>query len=115
MRKQIAVLVNRAPLHRHAIPNGGDCFLQSRRAVDDEKRRLPQTTLDQIMENGAPGIGGFAAHVLDCEHHLLTVLAHADDHEQRDRGGLAIEPDASAGDGGGGPVAIDCVQVLGQV
>ena len=33
--------VNLAALDRHAIPNGGDCFLQSRRAVDDEKRRLP--------------------------------------------------------------------------
>jgi hypothetical protein len=55
VRKQIAVRMNRAPLHLHAIPNGGDCFFQSRRAVDDEKRRLPQTTLDQIIENGAPG------------------------------------------------------------
>ncbi len=32
VRNQIAVLMNRAPLHLHAIPNGGDCFLQSRRA-----------------------------------------------------------------------------------
>src|SRR5439155_16321125 len=72
-------------------------FLQSRRAVDDEKAWPPQTALDQIIENGAPGFGGFAAHVLDREQHLLAVLAHANHHEQRDRGGLAIEPDANDG------------------
>jgi hypothetical protein len=35
-------------------------FLQSRRAIDHEKRRLPQTACDQIIENGAPGFGRFA-------------------------------------------------------
>ena len=57
VREQIAVLMNSAPLHRHAIPDGGDCFLQARRAIDDEKGRPPQATLDQIVENGAPGFG----------------------------------------------------------
>jgi hypothetical protein len=60
----------------------GDRFLQSRRAVDDEKGGPPQTAFDQIVENGTPGFGGFAAHVLDREQHLLPVLAHAHDHEQ---------------------------------
>ena len=35
--------------------------------------------------------------MLDREQHLLAVRAHADDHEQRDRRGLPIEPDASHG------------------
>jgi hypothetical protein len=35
VRKQIAVLMNRAPLHRHTIPDGGDRSLQARRAIDD--------------------------------------------------------------------------------
>ena len=93
--KQIAVFMHGAPLYRYAIPDGGDRSLQSRRAVDDEKGRPPQATLDQIVENRAPGFGGFATHVLDREQHLLAVLAHANDHEQRDRRGLAIEPDAN--------------------
>ena len=40
----------------------------------------------------APGLGALAAHALDREQHLLAVLAHADDDEQRDGGGLAVEP-----------------------
>ena len=95
VREQIAVLMNGTALHRHVIPNGGDRFLQSRCAVDDEKSRPPQTAVDQIVEHRSPGFGRFAAHVLDREHHLLTILAHPDHHEQRDRGGLAIEPDAN--------------------
>ena len=38
-----------------------------------------------------------AAHALDREQHLLAVLAHADDNEQRDRGRLAVEPDPDDG------------------
>ena len=94
---QIPVLMNRTPLHRHAVPHRGERFLQSRRAVDDEKRRPAQTAPDQIIENGAPGFGEFAAHVLDREQHLLAVLAHANHHKQRDRGGLAIQPHANNG------------------
>ena len=45
----------------------------------------------------APGLGALAAHALDREQHLLAVLAHADDDEQRDRGRFAVEPHAHHG------------------
>jgi hypothetical protein len=60
---------------------------ESWRPIEDEERRPPQATLDQIIENGTPGFGGFAAHALDPEHQLLAVLAHADDDQQGDRSG----------------------------
>ena len=72
-------------------------FSNPGRAVDDEERGPPQAALDEIVEDGAPGLGAFAAHVLDREQHLLAVRAHADDDEQRDGRGLAIEPDANHG------------------
>ena len=56
-----------------------------------------QAAGDEIVENRAPGLGALAAHVLDREQHLLAVRAHADDDEQRDRGRLAVEPDAHHG------------------
>ena len=46
VREKVAMLVNGTALHRHAIPDGGDRLLQSRRAIDDEKGRLPQTAID---------------------------------------------------------------------
>jgi hypothetical protein len=82
VREQIAMLVNSAALYRHAVPNGGNRFLQSRRAVDDQERRAPQTAPNQIIEHRTPGFGGFPAHVLDREQRLLAVRAHANDHEQ---------------------------------
>jgi hypothetical protein len=42
--------------------------------------------------NGAPSLGALAAHALDREQHLLTVLTYPEDDEQRDRGRLAVEP-----------------------
>jgi hypothetical protein len=68
---------------RHPTPRRP--FSESWRPIDDEERRPPQATLDQIIENGTPGFGGFAAHALDPEHQLLAVLAHADDDQQGDR------------------------------
>ena len=58
-------------------------------------RRRPR--LIEIVEDGAPGLGALAAHALDREQHLLAVLAHAEDDEQRDRGRLAVEPDPHHG------------------
>src|SRR3981081_1135649 len=37
MRQQVAMLVNRAPLPRHGVPNGGDRVVEPRRAVDEEE------------------------------------------------------------------------------
>ena len=44
VRQEVPVLVNCAPLHRHAVPDGGDGLLQSRRTVDDGNsgRRRPR-------------------------------------------------------------------------
>jgi hypothetical protein len=56
-----------------------------------------EATLDEVVEDGAPGFGALRAHVLDCEQHLLAVRAHADDDKQRDRRSFAIEPDANDG------------------
>jgi hypothetical protein len=95
VRQQISMLMNGTALDRYAVPNGGNRFLQSRRAVDDQERRPPQTAPDQTIKNGTPSFGRFPAHVLDREQHLLAVGAHANDHEQRDRRGFAIEPDAN--------------------
>ena len=92
VREQIAKLMN-GTLHWHAVPHGGKRLFQSGRAVNDEKRRPLEITLDQIIEHRAPGFGEFAAHILDRKQHLLSVRTHPDDNKQGDRGGLAIEPD----------------------
>ena len=42
MREQVPVLVNRAALHRHAVPDGGNRLVEPRRAVDDEELGPPQ-------------------------------------------------------------------------
>jgi hypothetical protein len=77
--EQIPVFVHGASLYRYALPDGGKRLLQSRRAVDDEELRSPQTTLDQVVEDRAPGFRAFSAHALDRKQHLLAVGTHADD------------------------------------
>ena len=52
VREQITVLVNRAALHRHAVPYGGDRLVEPRRAIDDEELGPPQAALDEIVEDG---------------------------------------------------------------
>ena len=52
VREQIAMLVNGAALYQCAVPNDGNRFLQSRRAVNDQELRPPQTAPNQIIENG---------------------------------------------------------------
>jgi|HubBroStandDraft_1064217.scaffolds.fasta_scaffold1667226_1 hypothetical protein len=68
------MLVHRAPLHRHAIPNGGNRALEARAAIDDEQLGPPQAALDEIVEHGAPSLG--AAHLLDRQEDFLAVGAH---------------------------------------
>ena len=90
--EEIAVLMHRASLYQHAIPNGGDRALKPRAAIDDEKLGPPQAALDEIVEHGAPSLGALAAHLLDRQKNFLTVLAHAENDEQRDGSGFAVEP-----------------------
>src|SRR5215471_14064658 len=84
--EQVAVLVDRAALRRHVAPEGGQCLLQPRTAVDDQKLWLAQPALDEIVENGAPRRAGLAAHVLGGQQHFLAVLAHA----EHDRSTIAV-------------------------
>jgi hypothetical protein len=77
--EQIPMFVHGASLYRDALPDDGKRLLQSRRAVDDEELRSPQTTLDQVVEDRAPSFRAFSAHALDRQQHLLAVGAHADD------------------------------------
>src|ERR1035437_4708764 len=97
MREKISVLVNRAALHRHAVPDSGDGLVEPRRAVDNEELGPPQPAPKGIVEDSAPRLGALAAHALDREQPLLAVRAHAEDNEQRDRGRLAVEPHANDG------------------
>jgi hypothetical protein len=63
VREEITMLVHRAPLHRHAIPNGGNRALKPRAAINDEELGPPQAALDEIVEHGAPSLGALAAHL----------------------------------------------------
>src|ERR1700733_1599848 len=87
-------IMDRAALDRHAVPNGGDRLVEPGRAIDDEELGPPQAALDEIVEDGTPGLGALATHALDRQHHLLAVLAYADDDEQRDGSRLAVKPHA---------------------
>src|SRR4029434_8230445 len=97
MCEQVPVLMDRAALDRHAVPDGGDGLVEPRRAIDNEELGTPEPALDETVEDSAPGFGALAAHALDREQHLLAVLAHAEDNEERDRGRLAVEPHANDG------------------
>ena len=97
VREKVPVLVDRAALDRHAVPHGGDRLVEPGRAIDDEELGPPQAALYEIVEDGTPSLGALATHALDREHHLLAVLAYADDDEERDRGRFAVEPHAHHG------------------
>src|SRR6202040_3277904 len=97
MGEHVPVLVDRAALDRHAVPDGGDGLVEPRRAIDDEEFRTPQPAIDEVSKDSAPGLGALAAHALDREQHLLAVLAHAENDQQRDGGRLAVEPHAHHG------------------
>src|SRR5947208_14977695 len=53
----------------------------------------PQPTLDEVVEDRAPGFGRLPAHALDRQQYLLSVCAHADDNQERNRRGFAVEAD----------------------
>src|SRR5271169_6723997 len=71
--------------------------LEPRAAIDYEELGPPQAAPDEIVEDRAPSLGALAAHLFDRQKHLLAVLAHPDDNEQRDGSGFAIEPHAHHG------------------
>jgi hypothetical protein len=47
--------MDRASLDRYVAPHGGNRHIKSRSAIDDEELGPPQATLDEIVENSAPG------------------------------------------------------------
>src|SRR6516164_4280365 len=60
---------------------------------DNQELRLAPLALDAIVEDGPPCLAGLATHIVDRPQHLLAVLTHPEHDQQRDRGGLAVEPD----------------------
>lgn len=46
IRQKIAVLLDRAALHRYAVPDAGDRAIEPRRAVHDEELGPPQAAPD---------------------------------------------------------------------
>src|SRR5260370_27841554 len=49
VREELTVLMHRAPLHRHAIPNAANRPLQARPTVDHETLRAPPAALDALI------------------------------------------------------------------
>src|ERR1700693_1780510 len=84
MRQQVPMLVNRAALDGHVVPDGRNRLIEPRRTVDNEELGPSQTARDEIIEDGAPSLGALAAHAFDRKQHLLAALAHADYDKQRD-------------------------------
>ena len=100
MREKIAVLVNRAALDGRVGPEPGQRRLQpgcavardARRWRDDDEAGRTQTARARVLGERSPGGGRLAAHVLQPDQYLMTVAAHADRHEDRDRRGLPVDP-----------------------
>ena len=97
MREKMPMLVRRAPLHRHRGPEGSERLLQPGGAVEDQELRGPQPARDQVVGHRPPGDLTLAPHGADGEQHLLPVPADAKHHQQRNRGGLAVQPDPHHG------------------
>ena len=84
------MLVDRTPLHGHVVPHGRERAREARAAVDNHELRTAKAAAREVVQDSSPGLRGLAAHPLDGEQHLLSVLAHADDDEQRDRRGFLV-------------------------
>ena len=82
MRHQVAVLVDRAALHRYIVPDGGNCLFEPRRPVDNKELGAPQAAFNEIVKHCPPSFRTFAAHALDREQHLLPILTHTQHDEQ---------------------------------
>src|ERR687891_279890 len=84
MGQKIALLVNRAALDRHVVPQAGERRFEAFATIDDDEIRSGEPAAGQAIQHGAPSGLAFAAHVLDGEHHLLAVAADAERDQQRD-------------------------------
>src|SRR5271169_6600022 len=93
MSEEIAVLVHGAALDRRVGPERRQRLFQTRRAVGDDQLRRPQSALDEIVEQRAPGGFAFSAHAPDRQQYLLAVGPHAERDQKRDRGRALVEAD----------------------
>ena len=64
---------------------------QTGRAVDDEQFGRPQLPCYQIVQQRPPARLVLAADVLDRQQHFLAVGADAEDDQEGDADGLAVE------------------------
>src|SRR6202023_2601244 len=94
MSEKIAMFMHGAALDSDIGPQCCKRLLEAGRAVDDDKFRRFQAALDEIVEKRPPGGFAFAAHVLDRQENLLSVLSHAEGDKQGNRGRFLVEPDA---------------------
>jgi hypothetical protein len=77
----------RVPIEKKESVRWLENLKQSTELLDDPGRCIhigDQATLDQVVEERAPGFGTFSAHALDRKQHLLAVRTHADHDKQRD-------------------------------
>jgi len=84
---------NGAPLRGHIGPQRRKGALQTCGPVHDQELRCAQATSNQIVEHAAPRRLALTSHVAHREQHLLPVAAHAEHHQERDRGRLPVQPD----------------------
>src|SRR5258708_19762688 len=90
--EKIPVLVHRASLHRHTIPNGGNRALKPCATVHDEELGPPQAALDEVIKHSAPSLGALAAHLFNRQEHFLAVVANPDDAKEPDVSTFSIQP-----------------------
>jgi hypothetical protein len=93
---RLRVALDSTALDWHAIRRDRDGSFKSARTIDGEELRPSQVTPDEITKHQHGGLDAFRPHTLDRGQHLLTVLTHADDNQQRGRGRFA--PRASPND-----------------
>jgi hypothetical protein len=84
--------MDRAALDRHVVPQAGERRFQAFAAVDDHQVGPRKPAAGQVLQHGPPSSRALAAQVPDREHHLLAVAPNTEGDQQRDGGGLAIEP-----------------------
>src|SRR5512134_2944927 len=89
--------MDRAALNRRIRPQLGQRRLEPGSTIDDDEFRHLQSTSVEIVKERPPGGLALAAHGPDREQDLLSVPAHANGREYRDRGGFPIEPSLHQG------------------
>src|SRR3954451_10523303 len=63
--QQVSVLVDRAALDRHAVPDGGERLFETWCAIDNEEKRPAQASADKVVEHGPPRLSRLSPHVPD--------------------------------------------------